>query len=293
MDDRAAASPLRRARRADLAQRPAGAARAGRRRRRPLGARPAAVPAGDGRDRRTGARRTGAWRRRRRRDWAAAVYPDVDRTRPTTGSGVRSPTSAGSTPTIPSPPGPSAWRRSSAARAALTDRRFDAIHLHGPGTDLTVGLLRVVDGGMRPSSRRSTASPTTRTSRARRRSRLPIRSGSTATSRATMPLELYGSVIRGLRVEFEDGTGVADRRRRERRDAPLGVREGRRRNAPRRARARRRRRADRPAADGLLRHAARRERGKPHRARLRPTHWRSRTTPTSSASTRARSTSTS
>ena len=38
------------------------------------------------------------------------------RTRPTTASGARSPTSAGSTPTTPSPPGPSAWRRSSAAR---------------------------------------------------------------------------------------------------------------------------------------------------------------------------------
>ncbi len=66
-----------------------------------------------------------------------------------------------------------------AAGGRLTERRFDAIHLKGPGTDLTVGLLPA-RGGRRPTSRRSTGRSTTRTCRPRRSSRPPTPSGWTA-----------------------------------------------------------------------------------------------------------------
>ncbi len=76
-----------------------------------------------------------------------------------------------------------AWRERMATvkqgATAMTDRHFDAIHLHGPGTDLTVGPVRRRRSGMPPSSRPSTAWSTSRTSRVRRRSRRPTRCGST------------------------------------------------------------------------------------------------------------------
>lgn len=91
--------------------------------------------------------------------------------------------------------------------AALTDRRFDAIHLHGPGTDLTVGLFAssiwhaaeftTVDGLDHFPNIPSEETFTTPD---------PLRVDGHVT--ATMPLELYGSIIRGLRVEFENGRVV-------------------------------------------------------------------------------------
>jgi aminopeptidase len=90
---------------------------------------------------------------------------------------------------------------------ALTDRRFDAIHLHGPGTDLTVGLFRssvwhaaeftTVDGLEHFPNIPSEETFTTPD---------PVRVDGFVS--ATMPLELYGSVIRGIRVEFEAGRAV-------------------------------------------------------------------------------------
>ena len=88
--------------------------------------------------------------------------------------------------------------------ASLSDRRFDAIHLHGPGTDLTVGLFRsaiweaaefkTVDGVVHFPNLPSEEIFTTPD---------PLRvDGHVA---ATMPLELYGTIIRGLRVEFAGG----------------------------------------------------------------------------------------
>jgi aminopeptidase len=88
--------------------------------------------------------------------------------------------------------------------AALTDRRFDAIHLHGPGTDLTVGLFAssrwhaaeftTVDGLAHYPNIPSEETFTTPD---------PLRAEGHVS--ATLPLELYGSIIRGLRVEFEGG----------------------------------------------------------------------------------------
>jgi aminopeptidase len=89
----------------------------------------------------------------------------------------------------------------------LTARRFDALRLHGPGTDLTIGLLRsahwaagdleTVDG-----RRHSPNIPTEELFTTPD----PARVDGHVT--ATMPLELSGSIISGIRVEFEGGRAV-------------------------------------------------------------------------------------
>jgi aminopeptidase len=101
--------------------------------------------------------------------------------------------------------------KSSAAR--LNERRFDAIRLHGPGTDLTIGLL--------PSSNWNAGDMTTDEG-TRHFPNIPTEENFTTPDpervdgyvSATMPLELAGSVISGIRVEFQGGkaTGIdADR----------------------------------------------------------------------------------
>jgi aminopeptidase len=89
----------------------------------------------------------------------------------------------------------------------LTERRFDALHLHGPGTDLTIGLLPSGDwaagdlvtvDGRRHSPNLPTEEVFTTPD--------PERVDGHVT--ATMPLELVGSVVSGIRVEFEDGRAI-------------------------------------------------------------------------------------
>ena len=100
--------------------------------------------------------------------------------------------------------------RSTALKAhaqRLTDRRFDAVRLHGPGTDLTIGLfasahwaagdLETVDG-----RRHSPNLPTEEVFGTPD----PLRVDGYVS--ATMPLELSGSIIEGIRVEFEGGRAV-------------------------------------------------------------------------------------
>jgi aminopeptidase len=92
--------------------------------------------------------------------------------------------------------------------ARLTERRFDAIRLHGPGTDLTVGLMptstwhaadfTTVDGLRHfpniPSEEMFTTPD-------------PARADGHVT--ATRPLEVYGAMIDGIRVEFAGGKAVS------------------------------------------------------------------------------------
>jgi aminopeptidase len=104
-----------------------------------------------------------------------------------------------------------AWRERmatlTAAAGRLTGRRFDALHLHGPGTDLTVGLL--------PSSRWLAASFET-VDGIEHFPNLPSEETFTTPDpervdgvvRATKPLALPGTIIRGLEVEFRDGRAV-------------------------------------------------------------------------------------
>jgi aminopeptidase len=89
----------------------------------------------------------------------------------------------------------------------LSDRHFDAIRLHGSGTDLTVGLFAssiwhgaeftTVDGLEHYPNIPSEEIFTT-----------PDPRRVDGYVSATMPLELYGTIIRGLRVEFEGGRAV-------------------------------------------------------------------------------------
>ncbi len=89
----------------------------------------------------------------------------------------------------------------------LTERRFDALRLHGPGTDLTIGLLpssgwqagdnQTVDGVWHLPNLPTEETFTTPD---------PERVDGHVT--ATMPLELAGSVISGIRIEFSGGRAV-------------------------------------------------------------------------------------
>jgi aminopeptidase len=112
-----------------------------------------------------------------------------------------------------------AWRERMdnviAVAGRLTERRFDALHFEGPGTDLTVGLL--------PSSRWMAASFET-VDGIEHHPNLPSEETFTTPDpervdgvvRATTPLVLPGTIIRGLEVEFRGG-------RAERIDAEAGA----------------------------------------------------------------------
>jgi aminopeptidase len=104
-----------------------------------------------------------------------------------------------------------AWReRSSALKSAaarLTERRFDAIHLEGPDTDLTIGLLptsrwvgggeETVDGVAHMANLPTEEVFTT-----------PDPERADGIVRATKPLFSQGRIIEGLTVRFERGHAV-------------------------------------------------------------------------------------
>ncbi|HUQ23430.1 MAG TPA: aminopeptidase [Gaiellaceae bacterium] len=104
-----------------------------------------------------------------------------------------------------------AWRERMKAIVAsadkLTDRRFDALQLQGPGTDLTIGLM--------PSSKWLGADFQTVDGRTHYPN-LPTEEVFTTPDpdridghvSATMPLELYGSYMNGIRIQFEQGQAV-------------------------------------------------------------------------------------
>ena len=104
-----------------------------------------------------------------------------------------------------------AWSaRSSELKAnaqRLTEQRYDAVRLHGPGTDVTIGLL--------PSAHWAAGDLETVDGR-RHSPNLPTEELFTTPDpervdghvSATMPLELSGSIITGIRVEFEGGRAV-------------------------------------------------------------------------------------
>jgi len=94
-----------------------------------------------------------------------------------------------------------------ASAEKLTARRFDAIRLHGPGTDLTVGLF--------PSSRWHAAGLET-IGGLRHFPNIPSEEAFTTPDpvrvdgyvSATMPLDLHGSIVTGVRIDFERGRAV-------------------------------------------------------------------------------------
>jgi aminopeptidase len=94
-----------------------------------------------------------------------------------------------------------------AAASRMNERRFDALHFEGGGTDLTVGLL--------PSSTWMAARMRTRDGIAHL-ANIPSEEIATAPDpqraegvvRATKPLEVGGALVEGLRVRFEAGRAV-------------------------------------------------------------------------------------
>jgi aminopeptidase len=105
-----------------------------------------------------------------------------------------------------------AWRQRAetlvSAAQRLTDRRFDALHFEGPGTDLTVGLL--------PSSSWMAARFETAEGLVHMPN-LPTEEVFTTPDpqrvdghvRSTKPLEVHGTIVRGLRARFEAGRAVS------------------------------------------------------------------------------------
>jgi aminopeptidase len=93
-----------------------------------------------------------------------------------------------------------------ARAAALNERRFDALRYRGPGTDLTVGL--------HPESQWQAASDISRG--IEHVANMPTEEVFTTPDarrvegvvRSTLPLQIQGTIVRGLVVRFEDGRAV-------------------------------------------------------------------------------------
>ena len=141
------------------------------------------------------------------RSWADLVYPELDRE----DAFVKLWEDVAHICRLDADDPAQAWaERSSELKAnaqRLTERRYDAVRLHGPGTDVTIGLL--------PSAHWAAGDLQTVDGR-RHSPNLPTEELFTTPDpervdghvSATMPLELSGSIITGIRVEFEGGRAV-------------------------------------------------------------------------------------
>jgi aminopeptidase len=94
-----------------------------------------------------------------------------------------------------------------AAAARLTERRFDAIRLDGPGTELTVGLLptSVWEGGSTTTVDGVEHMPNVPTEEVYT---TPDPTRADGVVRATKPLDVGGTIVDGLEVRFEGGRAV-------------------------------------------------------------------------------------
>jgi aminopeptidase len=139
--------------------------------------------------------------------WAEIVYPDLDRQQ----GYERLWEDVAHICRLDEDDPSEAWmQRSSALKAnaqQLTDQGYDALRLYGPGTDVTIGLfasahwaagdLETVDG-----RRHSPNLPTEEIFSTPDPARVD------GYVSASMPLELSGSIIENIRVEFESGRAV-------------------------------------------------------------------------------------
>ena len=104
-----------------------------------------------------------------------------------------------------------AWKERFATLAEvgerLTERRFDAVHFEGPGTDLTVGLLpgSIFEGGAHVTSWGLEFDPNLPTEEI---TSAPDPQRVDGVVAATKPLDIGGSVVEGLRIRFEGGRAV-------------------------------------------------------------------------------------
>jgi aminopeptidase len=139
--------------------------------------------------------------------WAEAVYPDLDRDE----AYERLWEAVAHICRLDADDPKAAWTERVATLKSngsrLTERRFDAIRLHGHGTDLTIGLLpssawhagdfATVDGVHHYPNIPTEEIFTT-----------PDPERVDGHVSGTMPLELFGLVIKGIRVVFEGGRAV-------------------------------------------------------------------------------------
>ena len=142
------------------------------------------------------------------RAWAELVYPDLE----PDPAYVRLWEEIVHVCRLDEPDAVAAWRHRMrelvAACERLDERRFDALHFDGPGTDLTIGLL--------PTSSWQ-AAEFTRADGLRHLVNLPSEEVFTTPDpervdgvvRATLPLEYVGSIVDGIEVRFEAGRAVA------------------------------------------------------------------------------------
>jgi aminopeptidase len=103
-----------------------------------------------------------------------------------------------------------AWREHIAKlgrrATALNERAFESLRYRGPGTDLTVGLLRGsswragvdISRGIEHVANMPTEEVFT----------APDARRVEGTVRATYPLQIQGTIVRGLEVRFEDGRAI-------------------------------------------------------------------------------------
>ncbi len=141
------------------------------------------------------------------RSWAEIVYPDLERE----DAYLKLWQDVAHICRLDADDPAEAWEKRSAALKAnaerLSERGFDAIRLHGPGTDLTIGLF---------SSARWAAGDHETVDGRRHTPNIPTEEVFTTPDparvdghvSATMPLEFTGSIITGIRVEFEGGRAV-------------------------------------------------------------------------------------
>jgi aminopeptidase len=104
-----------------------------------------------------------------------------------------------------------AWRERNeqlhSAAKRLTDRRFDAMRLDGPGTDITIGLLptSVWEGGTTSTIDGVEHLPNLPTEEV---FTTPDPTRADGVVRATKPLDIAGTIVGGLTVRFEGGRAV-------------------------------------------------------------------------------------
>jgi aminopeptidase len=139
--------------------------------------------------------------------WARAAYPQVDPAEAL----ARLERELAHVCRLDEPDPQEAWLRRAGeldeAAGRLNERRFDALHFQGPGTDLTIGLL--------PTSRWAAARTTTAGGIVHF-ANVPTEEVWTAPDpervegvvRSTKPLDVEGALVRGLRVRFEGGRAV-------------------------------------------------------------------------------------
>ena len=94
-----------------------------------------------------------------------------------------------------------------AAGERLTAHRFDAVHFEGPGTDLTLGLLpsSIFEGGAHETAWGLPFGPNLPTEEV---TSAPDPQRAEGVVTATKPLDVGGTVVSGLSVQFEGGRAV-------------------------------------------------------------------------------------